>query len=179
MSVTVSPTASRYPGPPTATACYYGPLTEAIIQPDIWTDEASREAVGELVLPSGRRVIGDPEAVGRWGPGVAPDDDLDLQAKTGWDEPSPTYLGLVVVARLELGAAAGSKWLELGAVDYMGSQSRFPLRLASGRHVAVGAGWRQRVHGESQPRSGRSPFARRAIERGNHQSIGSAPAGAA
>lgn len=81
-----------------------GPLTQAIIQPDIWTDAASTQTVGELVLPSGRLVIGDPESVQSWGPAVAPDGDLDVQPKTGWDEPSPTYLGPVVVVRLHPGA---------------------------------------------------------------------------
>ena len=87
----------------TATATSDGPLDQVGLVVDIWRDPGDTQIAGELVLPSGRLVVGRPEAVAAWGPAVAPDDGEVAQTKTGWDEPEPTYVGLIGVAQVEPG----------------------------------------------------------------------------
>lgn len=107
-----------------------GPLEAATLQPDLdgsSPDEASAEQVGELVLPSGRLVAGDQHSIARWGSAVAPDDGLDAQSKTGWDDP-PTgrYLGLVTVVRLQPGVVCPVEILRSRGGDVHSLVVRFP-----------------------------------------------------
>lgn len=80
-----------------------GPLDQVGLVIDIWRDPGDTQVAGELVLPSGRLVVGQPEAVAAWGPAVAPDNGEVAQTKAGWDEPEPTYVGLIGVVQAEPG----------------------------------------------------------------------------
>jgi hypothetical protein len=57
--------------------------------------------VGDIDCPSGRLVVGTPEAVAAWGADVEPDGELPAQARAY--RPSRHHCGLIVVARVPAG----------------------------------------------------------------------------
>ena len=111
----------------TVTRTSDGPLEQAALAPTIWTDAAAAEQVGELTTASGRLVFGDPETVARWGPAVGPDSALDIESKTGWDNPPPGhYVGLVVAVRLTPGACCPIELVTTPGGDFHALGIRFP-----------------------------------------------------
>lgn len=83
------------------TATSDGPLDEASLRPNLWTDEGDAAVVAELLLPSGRFVAGHPEVVAEWGPAVAPRTGVAAETMTGWDHPEPgRYIGPIAIAQL-------------------------------------------------------------------------------
>jgi hypothetical protein len=78
-----------------------GPLDEASLRPNLWTDEGDAAVVAELQLPSGRFVAGHPKVVAKWGPRVTPRPGVMAETVTGWDDPPPgRYIGPIAVAQL-------------------------------------------------------------------------------
>jgi hypothetical protein len=78
-----------------------GPLDEASLRPNLWTDEGDAAVVAELQLPSGRFVAGHPRVVAEWGPDVTPRSGVVAETVTGWDDPPPgRYIGPIAIAQL-------------------------------------------------------------------------------
>jgi hypothetical protein len=65
----------------------------------------SPEVAGTLECPSGRLVVGTPEAVAAWGAEARPADGLSAQARAYRYGRVPALLGLVVVAQVKAGWA--------------------------------------------------------------------------
>jgi hypothetical protein len=64
-----------------------------------------RETAGTLECPSGRLVVGTPEAVAAWGADARPADGLSAQARAYRYGRVPALLGLVLVAHVKAGWA--------------------------------------------------------------------------
>lgn len=78
-----------------------GPLDEASLRPNLWTDEGDAAVVAELFLPSGRFVVGHPNVVAEWGAAVAPRAGVAAETMTGWDYPPPgRYIGPIAIAEV-------------------------------------------------------------------------------
>lgn len=72
---------------------------------DLDSTAGGPETAGTLECPSGRLVVGTPEAVAAWGADARPADGLSAQARAYRYGRVPALLGLVVVAHVKAGWA--------------------------------------------------------------------------
>jgi hypothetical protein len=76
-------------------------VTEVTVSLHLDALEGAPEPLGHIDCPSGRLIIGTPEAVAAWGDQIAPADGLVAQARAY--TPDRRHCGLIVVARVEPG----------------------------------------------------------------------------